>query len=435
MFYLSQLLGAPVLDQHDRRVGKIIDVFILVSQVGQTEPAYPSTLLIESESGQQRRVPVTAIERVEGDWHLRTPLDLAQYASQSETPHEDEASLTHDVFDKQIIDLKHKKAVRVNDVSFSDSWQILGIDKSSHGLIRRLAPSWLQGALSQPPAHSLIPWSVVELLHSQHVSDLEAQGIQPVAASPSHHTLSGHLSELHPADIAAIIHQLTAEQGARVIERLADKLAAETMEEVDTERQSMILEDLDAEKAVRILREMGPDEIADLLKHLPEERAQTLLRQINPEDSEDVQELLEYEEDTAGGLMTTDFIVLNQTRTAQEALQAVRQNILDNDVRLAYIYCVADESQDESRPLGAISLWDLLIAPPSQMLQEFMEADLITVTPEATAHTVCEMLAKYNLLALPVVNAEGNIEGVVTVDDALDTLLPNERQRRTRRMY
>lgn len=433
MFYLSQLLGAPVVDQHDRRVGKIIDIFTQVSQVGQATPAYPTVLLVEIEDEQRRRVPVDAIEHVEGAWRLRYSPE--RYALQPETLHQEEASLVHEVFDKQIIDLVHKKAVRVNDVSIGDDWQILGIDKSSLGLIRRLAPAWLQGALTRTPSQTLIPWSEIELLHSQRISDLEAAGIQPVPAAPEQHTLSGHLAELHPADIAAIIHQLTAEQGARVIERLNDKLAADTMEEVDTERQTIILEDLPAEKAASILGEMGPDEVADLLKQLPEERAQMLLHQMKPEDSEDIQDLLGYEENTAGGMMTTDFIVLNQTHTVQEALDALRQNIRDHDVRIAYIYCVEDETLDESRPLGAVSLWDLLIAQPTQMLQELMQADLITVKPDDDAQYVCGMLAKYNLLAVPVINAEGNIEGVVTVDDALDTLLPAERHRRPQRMY
>jgi magnesium transporter len=126
---------------------------------------------------------------------------------------------------------------------------------------------------------------------------------------------------------------------------------------------------------------------------------------MTPEDSEDVQELLEYEADTAGGLMTTDYIVLNQTRTIQEALAAIRTNIQENDVRIAYIYCVADETEDECRPLGVVTLWDLLAVPPleveqpSQTLQDLMETDLITVQPDTDPRTVVEIMAKYNLLA------------------------------------
>jgi Mg/Co/Ni transporter MgtE len=180
---------------------------------------------------------------------------------------------------------------------------------------------------------------------------------------------------------------------------------------------------------------MGPDEAADLLARVSEEQKQQFLQQMTPEESEDVQELLEYEADTAGGLMTTDYIVLNQDRSVQEALAAIRTNIQENDVRIAYIYCVADETEDECRLLGVVSLWDLLVAPPSQTLQDLMETDLITVQPDTDPRTVAEIMAKYNLLAVPVVNLDGILEGVVTVDDALDVLLPQDRRRKPRRMY
>ncbi|MBV9711408.1 MAG: magnesium transporter, partial [Ktedonobacteraceae bacterium] len=199
--------------------------------------------------------------------------------------------------------------------------------------------------------------------------------------------------------------------------------------------QGDILANLPPERAAAILQEMEPDEIADLLARLPEERSEELLRLMKPEESEDVQELLEYEADTAGGLMTTDYVALNQTSTVAEALESVRSNIRENDIRQGYIYCVADATQDECQMLGSVSLWELLIANPAQTLQEVMETDVPTVLPEADAHDVAETMAKYNLLAMPVVSAEGTLEGVVTIDDAIDVLLPPERRRRPSRMY
>ena len=156
---------------------------------------------------------------------------------------------------------------------------------------------------------------------------------------------------------------------------------------------------------------------------------------MQPEESEDVQELLTYEEDSAGGIMTTDYIVVNATKSVAEALEAVRASINEQDVHPAYVYCVTDELQDESKLLGVVSIWELLVAPPTQLLQEFMETDLITVQLDTEPRTVAEIMAKYNLLAVPVVNGEGILEGVITVDDALDVLLPNERRRKPTRMY
>ena len=131
--------------------------------------------------------------------------------------------------------------------------------------------------------------------------------------------MSGQLAELRAADIADIVYQLTPGQGARLLEGLDDETAADALEELDTERQSHILENISAERAADILQEMEPDEAADLVAHLPEERAQELLRLMTPEESEDVQELLVYEEDTAGGIMTTNFVAIDATKTAGEA--------------------------------------------------------------------------------------------------------------------
>ncbi|GCE17931.1 magnesium transporter MgtE N-terminal domain-containing protein [Dictyobacter kobayashii] len=436
MLYLSQLLGAPVLDQHNVRVGKIIDLLAQASQVGQGTPTSPTALLVEVEDDQQKRVPMTDIIRSEGTWHLRYPIERFAFV-QSNLLNEDEFRLAQEILDKQIIDLEHKKMVRVNDLCFSDAWQILGVDKSSLGLVRRLAPSWLANAINQPTSSTLVPWEKVELMQAAPYEEENKDKVptSPLATPPTSRTLSGHLSELHPADIASIVHQVTVEQGARLIERLDNEMAADTMEEIDTERQAQILENLPDERATGILHAMGPDEVADLLGQLPEERQQELLRQLNPEDSEEVQDLLEYEANTAGGLMTTDYIVLNQTRTAQDALTAIRAEIIDNDVRIAYVYCVNDEDADEYYPLGVISIWDLLVAQPTQTLQDIMETNLIKVLPDADPRAVVETLAKYNLLALPVVNENGILEGVVTIDDALDTLLPEDRRRKPKRMY
>ena len=254
-------------------------------------------------------------------------------------------------------------------------------------------------------------------------------------ATAHRRAVSGQLAELRPADIAEIVHQLTPGQGARLIEGLDDETAADAMEEIDTDRQRHILENIHADRAADILEAMEPDEAADLLAQLPEERAQELLSLMKREESEDVQELLEYEEDTAGGLMTTDYIVLTQTRSASEALDEVRSTIQEQDIRPAYVYCVADESQDECRLLGVVSIWDLLTASPSQLLQELMKTDLITVQPDTDPRTVAQVMAKYNLLAVPVVSQDGILEGVVTVDDALDVLLPPDRRRKPTRMY
>jgi magnesium transporter len=466
MLYLSQLLGAPVEDPQGERIGKLIDVeetrsISTFSESTSTAISASNTaslpiLVIEGPSEHTWYVPVEDV-----DWHddilrLRVPTQHLSTHPLTSTVGDQlivAISLAQDVLDKQVIDIVRKKAVRVNDVCLRDDWHILGIDSSTLGLVRRLAPNWLLGTRrgsvnrSQRPPTNLILWENIELISShqpdlfevpendQHEKESYADVTEDVSLNMPKHIQSGQLAELHPADIADIVHQLTPSQGARLLERLDNETAADTLEEIDTERQSHILENINAGRAADILDAMGPDEAADLLARLPEEYADKLLHLMQPEESEDVQELLTYEEDSAGGIMTTDFIVVNATKSVAEALEAVRVSISEQDVRPIYVYCVTDDLQDESKLLGVVSLWELLIAPPTQSLQEFMETDLITVQPDTEPRMVAEIMAKYNLLAVPVVNVEGKLEGVVTVDDALDILLPNERRRKPTRMY
>ncbi len=466
MLYLSQLLGAPVEDSQGVRIGKIIDIeetrFIAPLSQSATAatpastPASQPTLVIEGHTELTWYVPVKDVE-----WHgdtLRLRIPVEQLSTQPLTPSVGDqliiaVSLAHDVLDKQVIDIARKKAVRVNDVCLADDWHILGIDSSTLGLVRRLAPNWLLGTRrgsvnrSQRPPTNLILWDHIELIGSQqpdiHEIPESDQSVEvsrpgtPEGVQPGHPTRiqSGQLAELRPADIADIVHQLTPGQGAQLLEGLDIKTAADTLEEIDTERQSHILENISTERAADILDAMEPDEAADLLARLPEEFADKLLHLMEPEESEDVKELLAYAEDSAGGIMTTDYTVVNATKSVAEALEAVRSSIHEQDVRPAYVYCVADELQHESKLLGVVSIWELLVAPPAQLLQELMETDVITVQPDTEPRAVAEIMAKYNLLAVPVVNPEGVLEGVVTVDDALDVLLPNERRRKPTRMY
>ncbi len=433
MLYLSQLLGAPVEDSQGVRKGKIIDIeetrfvspfseSIAASTLASHVAPLP-TLIIEGHAEQTWYVSVEDVE-----WYadtLRLLVPVQQLSTHPFPPSEENQlivaiSLAQDVLDKQVIDIARKKAVRVNDVCLTDDWHILGIDSSTLGLVRRLAPNWLLGTRrgvvnrSQRPPTNLIPWAHIELIGSQQpdLSEIpesaeraeisHAGTLEGVQSVPPTRIQSGQLAELHPADIADIVHQLTPGQGARLLEGLDIETAADTLEEIDTE---------------------------------PEESAEKLLRLMEPEESEDVQDLLTYAEDSAGGIMTTDYTVVSASKSVAEALEAVRTSIHERDVRPAYVYCVADELQDESKLLGVVSLWELLVAPPTQLLQEIMETDLVTVQPDTEPRTVAEIMAKYNLLSVPVVNPEGILEGIVTVDDALDVLLPNERRRKPTRMY
>jgi sporulation protein YlmC with PRC-barrel domain len=346
MLYLSQLQGAPVEDLHGARVGKISDLLTVRDDSSQR-----CVFLIEGQDDRSWYVAADGVAWRDHTLHLS--LDASQLESANQAPSARQVALVGEVLDKQVVDLARKKPVRVNDVSLSDDWRVLGVDNSPLGLMRRLAPPWLLGTRSKHTSASIIPWERIQLIGSSEEAESDAAAPTPPSSAilkplrPN----SGQLAELHPADIADIVHQLSPGQGARLIEGLDNEIAADAFEEVDTDRQAQILEKINAERAAGILEAMGPDEAADLLARLPEERAQELLYLMKPEDSEDVQDLLEYEENSAGGLMTTDYLALNASRSVAEALDAVRASIRE-DIRATYVYCVEDETQDECPLLG-----------------------------------------------------------------------------------
>ena len=280
MLYLSQLPGTPVEEQQDARMGKLIDILLNPEDVGSSAAVYPYALLVEDEEDRIWRVPLAVLAWQDELLRLRVPAsDLTPFM-----PSDQAIRLVQDVLDKQVIDIERKKTVRVNDVCFNDDWRLLGIDNSNLGLIRRIAPAWLlgKGRNTSGVPTNLIPWERIELLRQEQTS-----------ASPLSRVAGGHLGDLHPADIAQIVHQLTPSQGAHLLESLDDETAADTMEEIDTDLQRDILANLPPERGATILQAMSPDEIADLLARMPEERSEELLRLMKPEESEDVQDLLE----------------------------------------------------------------------------------------------------------------------------------------------
>ncbi len=454
MPYLSQLLHRSVDDSWNERVGKLVDVLAppahvatLAQQVGAPAAnllgeAAPAVLALIVETPDERllRLLPSQVGRIE---HDRIALNVPRSDLRPDAPQPEEVRLVTEVLNKQVVDLAHKRVVRVNDIRLDDDWHLLGLDCTNLGLVRWLVPASVYETLARRFSAPLLLWDQTGLLptRDQELSaEVSASEPERAAASGAASLApqardSGPLALLHPADIADILHDLSPEEGSRVLASLDTETAAETLEEIEREHQLRLLERMASERAADLLEEMGPDSAADLLAELPEARAQELLGLMQREESEEVQELLAYDEDSAGGMMTTYFVLVGQDRTAEEALVRVRAAIND-DVRVAYVYCVADDThEEEQRLLGVASLWELLAADPERPLRELMETSIISVQPDTDPQTVAETMAKYNLLALPVLDKQGCLQGIVTVDDALDVLLPPNRRRRARRMY
>src|SRR5581483_8821848 len=239
------------------------------------------------------------------------------------------------------------------------------------------------------------------------------------------------LAKLHPVEIVRLVDSLSYHEGAEVLESLDDETAADALEEMSPERQANIIGGMDEEKAADILEEMEPDDAADLLGELPEEKATELLSLMEKEESEEVLELLSYDEDTAGGTMTTDFTPVPQDFTAAQATDYLRG--LGEPTGMIY-YLFVTESIESHKLVGILTLRDLILSDPQKPISEIMLKEFLSVHYDDAALESARLMAEYNLLALPVLDETGEIQGIITADDAVNLLLPENWQGRLPRV-
>jgi len=411
MLYLSQVLRRPVRDREGERVASIRDVVV---RLGEDHP--PVTGLVARYGRRDFYLPRQRLASFgESGVQLNSDkLDLRPFARR-----EGEVLLARDVLDKQLIDVDGKRVVRVNDVQLivaGGEWRVTGADVSLQGLWRRLAP---QGFVGSRRTVEVIDWADVGYLATD-------------AATVQLKSSQGKLARLHPVEIARLAEALSYQQGAEVVASLDDETAAETLEEMPDERQARIIGDMDEERAADILEWMSPDEAADVLGDLPEAKAEDLLNRMEGEEQADVAELLPYADDTAGGLMTTEFVTLPQGLTVGEALARLRE-MAETPNMIYYLYVV--EAEGSWKLCGVIALRSLILADPHAPLADVMRQDFQQAHPHDEAREVAQKIAEYNLLALPVVDDEGDIAGIVTVDDAMELLLPKDWRQRLPKIF
>lgn len=409
MLYLSQVLGRPILDLDGERVAALKDVIVRLGE----EDHPPVAGFVARYRRRDFFLPRWRIAQfAENGVRLNSDkLDLSPFMRR-----DGEVMLARDVLDKQLIDVDGKRVVRVNDVQIieADDWRVTGADVSLTGLWRRLAPAFMR---SGKPVE-VIDWADVGYLATD-------------AATVQLKSSRGKLARLHPVEIARLAEAFSYQHGAEIVESLDDETAAETLEEMAAERQAQILGDMDEERAADILEHMSPDEAADVLLDLPEDKAEDLLNLMEDEEQSDVAELLPYADDTAGGLMTTEFVTLPRDLTVGEALARLRE-MAETPNMIYYLYVVSGE---ESWNLtGVIALRSLILADPSAPLERVMRTEIQVAHAHDDATEVAQKISEYNLLALPVVDEAGDILGIVTVDDAMELLLPKDWRQRLPRL-
>ncbi|MCC6347858.1 MAG: magnesium transporter, partial [Nitrospirales bacterium] len=328
-----------------------------------------------------------------------------------------------DILDRQIVDANGAKVVRANDLrleGYEDDAVLVAVDVGMRGILRRLGVEHGSEELLRL-FNTSMPYNLISWNYIQHLK-------------PKLHTITltvprQMLSELHPADIADLISQVSREEGVHLFRDLDIETAAEALSELQPEMQAQLLSAMDLEKAADIIEEMPPDEAADVLSDLPTEKAKEILEHIEREEAEDIQELLAHEEDTAGGMMTTEYVAYPPDTLVRDAIDRFRKD--GGEIESVYYVYVTDERE---KLIGVTSLRELLLADPAAPLSGIMETKLKTVPPEADEMVAAEIVSKYNLVALPVVDSKGCILGIVSVDDIIDRILPPAAKRHRRKV-
>ncbi len=406
LLYLTELAGLKVYDLKGRRIGRVRDAALVP--------------LIDA----------TRVDRflVGGGWVWLTvrhdqvrsvSLDGIYLRDEVLTPyHSDEymLRLVRDLLDQQIIDVSGRKVVRVTDVTFSivqenghDVLKMRDVDIGLRSIFRRvvqgvLPPRWIR-KLQQPIPPNSISWEFCNIV--------EADPQRRLRLNISH----ALLEKMHPADLADIVEELGPEDREAILSAIDSEVAADALSEVDPKMQARILESLDTETAADIVEEMAPDEAADALAELEDETSEEILDEMETEPKADVKELLEFEEDSAGGLMTTEYVALHQDATVADGIAALKEN--EELLEALNTLFLAGPGE---RLVGAVPVARLFVASPATPLKELCAETLVKVSVDEKQERVIELFDKYNVLTLPVLDAEGRLAGVITADDIISVL-------------
>jgi magnesium transporter len=399
-YFFSDFLNRKVCNASGQRVGKIADL------VAERAEPYPMIIgMMVRTRGKKMYLPWERIVQIEPQLTLpgKEPIDL-----KTSLPEKDIILLREEVMDKQIVDTFGAKVVRVNDLHFlrvDSRLRLVHVDVGFRGLMRRvgwekLVDQALRWFFSYVLPNQFISWKYVQLLSGSDLLHLSVS--------------QKKLSHLHPADLADIIEDLSGRDRSAIFHALDAETAAETLEEIDPKIQKALIETIPVEKASDIVEEMSPSDAADLLGDLPEDRAEEILEGMEQEKAEDLRELLIHPDETAGGLMTTAYLSLTPGDTIETAIGRLKAEAQHLDI-MDYIFIVDEEEVLQ----GVVSIRDLLTAHPHQSLAQIQPGRVVSVKLDEDQNEVVEAFAKYGFRALPVVDEEGHLKGVISFRSVL----------------
>ncbi|MFI7355180.1 magnesium transporter MgtE N-terminal domain-containing protein [Streptomyces avidinii] len=400
--FVSHLSGVPVFDPNGDQVGRVRDLVAML-RVGGRPPRLLG-LVVEVVSRRRIFLPMTRVTGVESGQVITTGVVNMRRFEQRPT----ERLVLGELLDRRVTLVASSEEVTVLDVAIQQlparrDWEIdrIFVRKGKSGALRRRGE-----ALT-------VEWSAVTGFSLEE----HGQGAENLVAT---------FEQMRPADVANVLHHLTPKRRAEVANALDDDRLADVLEELPEDEQVEILGKLKEERAADVLEAMDPDDAADLLSELPEDDKERLLTLMRPDDAADVRRLLSYEENTAGGLMTTEPIVLRPDATVADALARVRQADLSPALAAQVYVCRPPDETPTGKYLGTVHFQRLLRDPPFTLVSSIVDTDLPPLRPNASLPAVTTHLAAYNMVAVPVVDESGSLLGAVTVDDVLDHLLPDD---------
>jgi len=405
--FISELAGRKAHINH-LPIGKVTD--FLVSKPEDTFPKIDG-LVIKTAAG-LRFAPISTV----ADINDHGAVALTAAPSQPAPPDNEALYLIADLLDKQIVDVDGRKVVRINDLEVATSGgalRVVAADVGVRGLLRRLGLDSVGRTIVprvyKHMSHATISWNNVAPIREKNPTQVKLS------------VTESKLARLHPSDLAEIIGDLSSREAAAVFHSLDDETAANALEHLDRGTQKSIIENIGTERAADIIEEMDSDDAADLLSELPEEQQTEIFAEMNDTTAGGLRELVKYQENTAGGLMTTDYVWIYPHRTAESTIEKMRE-IAPVTEFIYYLY-VTDESEILQ---GVLTLRTLLLAEPNARISDIMETDIVSVGSTTSAQEVAATIARYDLLACPVVDEHGKMLGIVTVDDAIDVIVPEK---------
>lgn len=408
-FYLSSLLGSQIFNNDGKSLGTLKEIIAIDGE----RPFLIAGMVKTKDSGNKIY-----------DWsNFNFKKEKSRYlivcGKESEiSPPENAIFLKKHILDKQIVDIDGKKVVRVNDVRLAvvpSGAYVIAVDVGLEGLLRRLdfdrPVKKVYEMFGKNIPGRFILWSNMEAF---------VPPMQNIKLSMEY----SKLNTLHPSELADIIEELDINTRTAIFDALDHEKAADVMEELESEVQVSLLKQLPLEKAADVLEKMPADEVADILDDLENEKAEELLGEMEKEASEEVRELMEYEDGTVGSIMSTDYITFNENMTVNEALSELRKSKPESDT-IYYLYVL----DDNEKLTANVSLRDIVVSEPETKLSQIMNKKFIYVKDLDSLNSISDIMSKYSLLAIPVVNHEMKMEGIVVIDDVVYDLMRAKRKK------